>query len=173
MALLSYHATPMPWCGLNPSELLMGRRVRTPVPMTDKLLIPGWSYLKEFRRLDEELKGREQRDFNYRHKAREQPTIADDSEVWITSEAQPVPGKVISLADAPRSYLVDTPSGTLRRNSRHLITKPTEGSNENSTQDPIDQGCQHTVEHPPMDSLRRIITRSQTGTRINPPDRWN
>ena len=68
--------------------------------MTDKLLIPGWSYLKEFRRLDEELKGREQRDFNYRRKAREQPTIADDSEVWITSEAQPVPGKVISLADS-------------------------------------------------------------------------
>ena len=27
--------------------------------------------------------------------------------------------------DSPRSYLVDTPSGTLRRNSRHLITKPT------------------------------------------------
>ena len=26
MALLSYHATPMPWCRLSPAELLMGRK---------------------------------------------------------------------------------------------------------------------------------------------------
>ena len=29
MALLSYRATPLPWCNLSPTELLMGRRIRT------------------------------------------------------------------------------------------------------------------------------------------------
>ena len=28
------HATPLPWCGLSPSELCMGRRIRTTVPQT-------------------------------------------------------------------------------------------------------------------------------------------
>ena len=32
MALLSYRATPLPWCGLSPAELLMGRKIRTDVP---------------------------------------------------------------------------------------------------------------------------------------------
>ena len=32
MGLLSYRSTPMPWCGLNPAELCMGRRIRTSVP---------------------------------------------------------------------------------------------------------------------------------------------
>ena len=29
LAVLSYRATPMLWCGLSPSELCMGRRIRT------------------------------------------------------------------------------------------------------------------------------------------------
>ena len=32
LALLTYRATPFPWCGLSPTELLMGRRLKTDVP---------------------------------------------------------------------------------------------------------------------------------------------
>ena len=32
MALLSYHATPLKWCGLILAELLMGRNIRTDLP---------------------------------------------------------------------------------------------------------------------------------------------
>ncbi len=49
MALLSYRSTPLPWCGLSPAELSMGRKVRTNVPQTNKYLIPKWSYLAEFK----------------------------------------------------------------------------------------------------------------------------
>ena len=31
LTLLSYRATPLPWCRLSPAELLMGRRIRTDV----------------------------------------------------------------------------------------------------------------------------------------------
>ena len=36
LGLLSYRATPLPWCGKSPSKLLMSRRVCTDVPQTDE-----------------------------------------------------------------------------------------------------------------------------------------
>ena len=41
LALLSYRATPLPWCNLSPVQLLMGRRIRTVVPEADEVLIPN------------------------------------------------------------------------------------------------------------------------------------
>jgi len=49
LALLSYRATPLPWCNLSPSELLMGRQLRTSLPQTTKHMIPRWHYLSEFK----------------------------------------------------------------------------------------------------------------------------
>jgi len=37
-----------------------------------------------------------------------------DSEVWVTSSNHPIPGRVVTSADTPRSYLVETPSGQIR-----------------------------------------------------------
>ena len=38
--LLNYHSTPLPWCNLSPAELLMGRKLRSFLPLIDKQLIP-------------------------------------------------------------------------------------------------------------------------------------
>jgi len=51
-ALLSYRATPIPWCALSPAELLMGRTIRTDMPQLKDKLIPKWSHLRNFRKLD-------------------------------------------------------------------------------------------------------------------------
>ena len=48
MALLSFRATPIPWCSFSPAELLMGRRVS---PTAKTLLTPQWPYLAEFQGL--------------------------------------------------------------------------------------------------------------------------
>ena len=56
LALLNYRATPLPWCGLSPSQLLMGRRIRTPVPQVKEHFIPDLSHLKDFRRCDTKYK---------------------------------------------------------------------------------------------------------------------
>ena len=56
LALLSYRSTPLPWCDTSPSEVLMGRRVRTDILQTDEHFIPDWQFLREVRRKDEEYK---------------------------------------------------------------------------------------------------------------------
>ena len=48
LALLSYHATPLPWCDISPAQPSIGRRIQTPIPQTNKLLVPNWAYLKTF-----------------------------------------------------------------------------------------------------------------------------
>ena len=46
LALLSYRATPLPWCGLSSMELVIGRCSCTDVP---KYVTPNWPHLKDYR----------------------------------------------------------------------------------------------------------------------------
>ncbi len=170
MALLSYRTTPLPWCGLSPAELCMGRKLRTPIPQSDKLLILEWSFLEMFRSKNKDFKERQQCNFNRRHRVRELAQIPEESEVWITTEDPPIQGRVIGPARPPRSYIVETPTGQIHRNREHLnvIPEPVLGQEHqtDSNETPV-------VEPPPQaqPTPKIIMTRSRTGTIIRPPDR--
>ena len=56
LALLSYRATPLPWCGLRPADLLMGRHLQTDIPQPKRVFIPDWPYLTSLHVKDEEQK---------------------------------------------------------------------------------------------------------------------
>lgn len=159
LAIMSYRATPHPWCNLSPAELLMGRRMRTTIPQTKESLMPKWSYLPEFREKNKKFKQNQKKQFNRRHGVQEHSSIPDDAEVWVTSESRPIQGRVVSHANNPRSYIIKTSSGQLQRNSTHLNVVP-----ENST---TTQQQAVTSTSPP----RKIVTCSQTGTVLNPPER--
>ena len=116
MALLCYRATPLPWCDLSPSELLMGRHLRTNLPLLKEGLSPKWPDLERFRRQDTEFKQKQKRDHDSRHKSLPLPPIPNDTEVWITTDTSREPARVGAPADTPRSYLIDTPRGRIRRN---------------------------------------------------------
>ena len=123
-ALLSYRATPLPWCNLSPAELHMGRHIRTPLPQRDEQLIPKWPYLLEFRKLNQTFKERQEYDFNKHHQVQDLPSLPDDMNVWVTFSGEPIQGRVIEQGDTPRSYLVNLPSGQIRRNCHQLKPMP-------------------------------------------------
>ncbi len=162
LALLNYRATPLPWCKLSPAQLLMGRPLRTRVPVVTDQLIPNWPYLGRFRDLNKSYKERQKEDFDRRHRTHDLSVLTDNSEVWVTSEKEKSEGFVVSPAEQPRSYLVETPTGTVRRNRSQLNVKPSEetGEEESSEED-----------SPQIEPLRKIMTRSQ-GTVIKPPERF-
>ena len=147
MALLSYRATPIPWCALSPVELLMGRRIRTDVPQVTTSFIPKWSHIKNFKILDEAHKRLQKQYYDKRHRVRELPPLPEDQKVWVDTRGDLTPARVLHAADTPRSYVVETSSGQLRRNRSHLRIQP---------------NSQETVPPPPI-TPRRPVTRSQTG----------
>ena len=147
---------PFPWCNLSPAEFLMGRRLRANIPITSDQLTPEWTFLDEFRKSNGTFKDRQKRDYDRRHRAQTLTPVTNDTDVWITSGDQPVSGRVISPASTPRSYVIETPAGQVRRNRQHLNVMP--GNHQPTNQ----------IETPAREP---IMTRSRTGTQIHPPNR--
>ena len=155
LALLTYRSTPFAWCNLSPAELLMGRRVHSNLPSVKDQHIPNWDFLDKFREKNRVFKKKQKANYDWQHGARTLSQIQPESDVWITSGEQPSTGKVISAADTPRSYIVETPTGHVSKNRQHLNIIP------------------RTVNQKivPNLLLKNRLTRSRTGTIVSPPDR--
>ena len=85
------------------------------------------------------------------------PSLPDDQLVWVNTRGSLTPGRVVEQARSPRSYLVETSTGRIRRTRHHLHvrSRPTvENSNDNETEE-----TPHVIQ-----------TRLRTGTQIRPPD---
>ena len=102
-ALLSYRATPIPWCARSPAELLMGRKIRTDVPQSKDNLIPKWSHIKNFRSLDKGYKESQKKNYDRRHRVRFLPLLPEDQPVWVETRGRQVPGRISHTASTPRS----------------------------------------------------------------------
>lgn len=110
---LTYRSTPLPWCGLSPAELLMGRQIRSNIPQLAQTLTPQWSFLTKFRLANNDFKAKQKTSYDARHRTRSLPEIPDDTDVWITTDGAHSSGRVVSKAHTPRSYLVETPNGQI------------------------------------------------------------
>ena len=161
LALLSYRSTPLPWCNKSPSELLMGRRVRTDVPQTDEHFIPDWQFLSEFRMKDEEYKKKQKESYDEHHRVRSLDPLPNNSTIWIRTNNTLTPGIVTATANTPRSYMISTPVVQLRRNRSHLSNRTV--TSEDAT----------TVEQGPAKLHNRspVMTRSRAGVQLKPPER--
>ena len=159
MAMLSYRATPLPWCGFSPAELLMGRRIRTDVPQVSKTFVPQWPYLQTFSHKDKEFKAQQKLNYDRRHRTKSLPQFPDDTPVWVRTNNNQTPGRITSASSTPRSYIVSTPSGQVRRNRLHLAPRIPETTVQPTTED-INQTPQSNV-----------TTRLRSGTAIRPPER--
>jgi hypothetical protein len=102
----------------------MGRKIRTTVPITSDQLQPSWPDLEKVREKDRQSKQRMRVNFNRMHGARTlKPLyVGDRVRMKTDKEKSWEEAGIITSADyANRSYSVETQSGNLRRNRRHLL----------------------------------------------------
>ena len=102
----------------------MGRQLRTDVPQVKSQMIPNWPYMKSFQQQECQYKEHQEANYNKRHRTQTLPSIPNDGQVWVTTETHKDLGKVIAPADTPKSYIVETDSGIVRRNRQHLTVIP-------------------------------------------------
>ena len=123
--LLAFRSTPLA-CGYSPSELLMGRKLRNTIPTFHTILIPSWPDMDKLLEREAERKETQRLNFNQRHNAIPLKSVQPGSSVDIKDMG--ATGTVAGAAETPRSYLVKTENGTVRRNRSHIILIPTDTS---------------------------------------------
>ena len=154
LSMLIYRSTPLPWCGYSPAELLMGRKMRTNIPILKEKLLPELPDYNTFKENDQKFKQLQKCNYDRRHAVHPLPSIPDKSKVWVTTENRQTSGQVVSRANTPRSYVVQTDSGTVRRNRRHLTAMPKTPVTERTSSE-----------------RSTIMTRSRTGALTRPPSK--
>ena len=68
------------------------------------------------------MKAKQVENFNQRHLSHPLPSLESDTPDFVRDKG--TTGVVIGPAGTPRSYLIDTPTGTIRRNRNHLTQDP-------------------------------------------------
>jgi hypothetical protein len=116
IALMQYRATPLAGLDYSPSQLLFGRKLRTKLPATAASLQPTY----DSHRADLRQRQLVQKAVYDRH-ARPLPPLHPGDTVRARHNNQWLPAHVKSAHSAPRSYVVETDAGVLRRNRRHLL----------------------------------------------------
>ena len=154
-ALLAYRSTPLQ-SGYSPSQLLMGRLLRSTVPTTRAQREPRVPEMTEVRARDKQSKARQKWNHDTHRGARElQPLIPGDK-VWIPQRQSE--GEVQSEV-APQSYSVESGGETIRRNRRDLIRLP----EPESTETPSEPGEQ--VDAEPGDQAHSNTNNSNDSNR--------
>ena len=128
-ALMIYNATPIAATGYSPAQLLMGRKIRTNLPQNAHFSEPKWPEFDEISDNHDKSRAKAEIAYNKAHGARPLSPLKPGDKVRIMHPqakqwSQETASVVGPAGDNPRSYMVDTPTGPLRRNRRHLLHIP-------------------------------------------------
>lgn len=120
LGLLQYRVTPLD-IGYSPSELLMGRQLRSDIPTSKENLLPRYISPKV---VGKRLQGKKQRSkFNYDLSSKPlKPLSIGDSVRTQNPHTKTWKQAVVTDKHNERSYIVETSDGaSYRRNRRHLM----------------------------------------------------
>ena len=164
MTMLCLRATPIANNLPSPSELLNGRQYQTNLP-TAGVRTDGDTSDKLFeRQLQQKL--------YHDQSARELPPLIKEEPVRMLCDGKWEPARVVSQAEAPRSYNVETPAGGVyRRNRRHLRQTIDKVAQQQCVMPPnTDEQQQampeaHEFPPPPVPSCEPTITAPRRSTR--------
>ncbi|UYV83522.1 K02A2.6-like [Cordylochernes scorpioides] len=180
LSLLGYRTAPLE-NGYSPAELCMNRKLRTTVPTSPVQLQSRIPDLENLEMREKNQRHKKKTHFDIHHRAREFPHLDEGTRVWVKDLG--VPGMVLEDAGSPRSYIVNSPKGILRRNRFHLLPNP-QGEKidmeDEEMESPEMSPCfTSTGDNTTCDSEPRTFQRSpepvktRSGRVINPPDRLN
>ena len=115
LALLNYRDTPLHH-GYSPAQLSMGRKLRTRVPCHPEELNPETPDRDHIRRKEKEYRAKMKFDYDHRHKVVEGKELSPGDRIWIPDLKEE--GTVIKPHESPRSVIIQTQNGQVRRNCR-------------------------------------------------------
>ena len=115
LALLTCRETPLHH-GYSPAQLSMGRRLRTRVPCQPEELTPKTPDSDHIRKKEKEYRAKMKLNYDHRHRVVEGDELSPGDRVWIPDLK--VKGTVVRQHEAPRSVVIQTPNGQVRRNRR-------------------------------------------------------
>lgn len=119
LALLAYRSTPLQ-NGFSPSDLLMGRRLRTKVPVIPNVLQLNVQSTDRQRveAKEDVYRSNQQNNYNQRYRTQQLPPLIPRDQVWIRDQNRG--GRILRKTEHPRSYLVKTDMSTVRCNRSAL-----------------------------------------------------
>ena len=158
----------------------MGRRLRTRVPQIREWFMPGWPYLKEFKAKNKTFKEKQKENYDRSHRVKPRTDMEDGTPAWVSNPSgERSQGHVIAPANTPRSYVVETPTGEVRRNRSHIVPQVPMPSTENQIPKETDNEAGSSSSDQAGHSRNQIprarspiATRLRTGTKILPPERY-
>lgn len=125
----------------------LGRQLRTTIPQLPTSLLPRWPNIRGFRKQERRAKENQRRIYNQRHRVRTLQPLQRGQNVWLPKERTQV--TVIQQATTPRSFIIDTDLGQVRRNRTHMRT------------------LTHSQHQTPPDAVDKTTEQTNTETHTN------
>ena len=127
LVLMTYRSTAVAATGHSPSELMMGRRILTTLPVLPKQLKPYTPCPKAVEDNDTRAKQEYAWQYDRRHGVKELAPLKTGDTVRIKTDGEKLwlkKGVIKESHDSSRSFIVDTGDGVYRRNRRHVLAVP-------------------------------------------------
>ncbi|KAL7849761.1 hypothetical protein SRHO_G00191100 [Serrasalmus rhombeus] len=116
LSLLSYRSTPTEPTRQSPAKLLMGREIRTTLPVLKESLRPMWPNLETVKKNDAKAKQSYEKDYNRRYSAKPLPSLSIGEKVRLKidgEKAWTTPATVQRQEAAPRSFTLEMERGDI------------------------------------------------------------
>ena len=115
LALMVHRSTPQSSTKISPAEIMLNRKMRTTLPMLTKTLEHKVHDKPKIQR--EHAEAQQRNVYNRRHGSKPLPTLEEGQTVRVKTKKDSnwsEAAVVLSKADSPRSYIVQTNKGTVR-----------------------------------------------------------
>lgn len=165
-ALLEYRSTPVDNLA-SPAQLLMGRQLRSILPVTSQQLTPKTIHPDIVIQRRQELQRIQAKQYNRTAHPLPELKVGHKAQIQLSPGEQWQPVNIASKTETPRSFIAKTPDGNLYRRNRRFFRHNAEESpqlqpNRDEKQPEADQ-----VSKPPP----AMCTKS--GRQIHPPKKLN